>query len=59
MTTANRELWTTTQLAEAANVSTAYLRRIMIEGRLKGEKLGHIWTISNDEAQKFLNRKDK
>jgi excisionase family DNA binding protein len=47
--------WTTKQLAEAANTSTAYLRQLLIAGELKGRKIGRDWLISDYEAQKWLS----
>lgn len=55
----NKEQWTTTELAEAAGVSSAYLRRIMLEGRLQAVKVDRQWFIGNQAAQDFLNRKEK
>ncbi len=46
--------WSTKQLAEAAGVTDAYIRRLLIDGRLDGYKLGREWLIPEEEAQRFI-----
>jgi excisionase family DNA binding protein len=49
-----RREWTTKQLAEAAGVSTAYLRQLLLAGTLKGQKVGRDWLIFDRDAQRWL-----
>jgi len=46
--------WTTSDLAEAAGVTDAHIRRLCIEGRLECQKLGGRWVIWNESARRWL-----
>jgi hypothetical protein len=37
--------WTTQTLAEAAGVTDAYIRYLLIKGDLQGEKFSRVWRI--------------
>lgn len=50
-------MWTTMDLAERAGVTDAYIRSLLIEGVIKGEKFGHIWAISDEEAARWLGER--
>lgn len=45
------------ELAHEAGVSDAYIRRLLIDGKLAGQKLGPIWMISAEEGRRFLTQK--
>lgn len=47
--------WTTTRLANVAGVSGAYIRQLLIDGKLEGYKLGRDWRIPDDVAQRWLS----
>lgn len=50
--------WTTQDLAEAAGVSTAHIRRLLIDGReLRGYKLGRDWRVKDSEARRWLRER--
>ena len=49
--------WTVKELAEAANVSGAYVRQQLLAGRLRGSKAGFTWIISNSEARRWLDER--
>ena len=51
--------FTTTELAKRAGVSDAYIRRLLIDGKLTGQKLGPWWVISVDVAQKWLEDRQR
>lgn len=46
--------YTTTELAKEAGVSDAYLRRLLIAGKLAGEKRGRDWLIPAEEVKRWL-----
>ena len=46
--------WTTVELAEVAKVSSAYIRKILISGKLKGVKRGRDWFIEDEDAREWL-----
>ncbi len=48
------KLWTTKELAEAAGVDASHIRLLLIDGKLKGSKVGRDWTIPDAEAQRFI-----
>lgn len=49
--------YSTQELAREANVSDAYIRRLLIDGKLAGQKLGPVWMISVEEGRRFLTQK--
>ena len=50
--------WTTSELAEAAGLSDARIRQLLIDGRtLKGRKVGPMWVISDSEARRWLENR--
>jgi hypothetical protein len=50
-----KSLWTAERLAKQANVSARFVRAEIKAGRLKAEKLGHIWVIADEEARRWLS----
>lgn len=46
--------WTTTELAEAAGVSSARIRQLLANEELKGYKLGRDWRIPDSVARDWL-----
>lgn len=54
-----KQQWTTSELAEYANVDPSYIRQLLLSGKLKGNKLGPIWVIPNDEVQRWLKSRQK
>jgi hypothetical protein len=49
--------WTTKMLAERASVSTGFIRQELIAGKIKGEKIGRDWIISDEEAKRWLRER--
>jgi len=49
-----RAFWTAQQLAEAAGVNDSYIRRLLIDGKLRGQKFGKVWAIPDDVATTWL-----
>ncbi len=51
----NKTEWTTKELADAAGVTDARIRQILIEGKeLQGRKIGPMWVIPDREAKRWL-----
>lgn len=50
--------YTTVELAERAGVSTAYLRHLLIAGRLNGAKVGRDWVIDRASAETWLRERE-
>ena len=48
------KLWSVTELAKAAGVTTQYIRLLLSEGKIVGQKAGNQWVISDSEAKRFL-----
>jgi excisionase family DNA binding protein len=46
--------YTTTELAQAAGVTDAYIRKLCIAGKLTGRKMGRDWAIPAEEAKRFI-----
>ena len=53
------KLWTTNSLAKTAGVDQATIRQLLIAGSIQGTKLGPIWTISDEEARRYLDKREK
>ena len=49
--------WTTQQLAKRAGLADAYVRSLLIAGKIEAEKFGHIWAIPDEEAVRFLRER--
>lgn len=52
-----RVVWTVTELAQEAGVSTSAVRQLLRAGSLKGQKQGAVWLVPDDEAKRWLNKK--
>jgi excisionase family DNA binding protein len=46
--------WTTNELAKAAGVDGAYVRRALASGRLPGTKIGRDWLIADVAAREWM-----
>ena len=49
--------YSTTELAEAVKLSDAHIRRLLIDGKLSGVKVGRDWIIPVDVAQSFIRER--
>jgi excisionase family DNA binding protein len=49
--------WTTTELAKVAGLSRAYIRQLILAGRIRAEKVGRDWIISDNEVLRFLEQR--
>ncbi len=47
--------WTVEKLAKRADMTTGYIRRLLRNEVIKGEKFAHVWRIPEEEALKFLD----
>jgi hypothetical protein len=52
-----RGYWTAKELAEAAGVSDARIRQLLLAGILTGDKVGLNWTIPYQVGQRWLTRR--
>lgn len=50
--------WTTATLAQAAEVSTARIRQVLIAGRLRGRKAGRDWLVAEADARAWLAQRE-
>ena len=57
--TSNQNLWTTGQLAEASGLHQAHIRKLLERNVIHGQKYGHIWLVSDGEAQRWLQSREK
>ena len=53
------KLWTAETLAKEAGVTSTAIRQHLIAGNIQGTKLGPIWTITDEEAQRYLEKREK
>ena len=51
--------WTVTELEQAANVSDARIRQLLLSGQLEGFKHGPLWAIPDSEAHRYLESRKK
>ena len=54
----SEKLWSVKDLAREAGVSGAYIRRLLADGRLRGEKLGGGWVVRDAEARRWLRERE-
>lgn len=47
-------VWTPRTLAEAADVTSSYIRYLLTNGTLRGQKMGGVWLIPYEEGQRWL-----
>lgn len=52
------KLWSTSELAREAGVSSAYVRQLILDGKLKGTKQGRDWIIFDKDAQEWLRKRE-
>jgi excisionase family DNA binding protein len=48
------KLISVTEAARQSGFTVGYIRRLLIEGRLKGKKVGSFWAIDSKELERFL-----
>lgn len=49
------KIWTVRQIAEHPDGKTeGYIRRLLIQGRMEGYKIGRDWHIDDSEAQRWF-----
>lgn len=54
----DRGYWLVAELAEAARLSGARIRQLLLAGReLKGNKAGQVWTIAYQEGDRWLKQR--
>jgi excisionase family DNA binding protein len=51
------KLYSTSELAEKAGVSAAYIRRLLAVGDLQGVKVARNWLISRQEAERWMRER--
>lgn len=49
--------YTTKELAEAAGVSDRYVRQLVTDGKLAGQKVGRDWIIPAEEGRAWLQER--
>jgi excisionase family DNA binding protein len=49
------KLISVTQAAKQTGFSTAYIKRLLAAGRIKGQKIGSFWAIDQGDLQRFCN----
>ena len=49
--------YTTTELASAAGVTDAYIRKLCKAGKLAGDKVGRDWLIPADVGREWLRQR--
>jgi excisionase family DNA binding protein len=51
--------WTTRELAEKTGLDQSHIRRLLIEGKISGRKIGRDWLIPDSEAQRWLGSRKR
>lgn len=57
--TQDKKIWTTSELADHIKVDPSYIRQLLLAKKIKGDKLGPIWVISDEEVERWLNSRRK
>ena len=50
-------VWTPRTLAEAAKVTTSYIRLLLSTEKLRGVKMGGVWIIPYEEGRRWLDER--
>jgi hypothetical protein len=50
----DRRNWMAKDLAGAAGLDPSRIRQLLLAGKIRGEKVGQIWVVSNQEAKRWL-----
>jgi excisionase family DNA binding protein len=54
------EEWITTEeAAELLNVTGAHVRYLLLQGKLKGRKFGHVWAVLRSSVLNYLTHRPK
>ena len=53
------KLISVTEAANQTGFSRAYFKKLLSNGRLKGQKVGHFWAIDSDDLDKFMSKPRK
>lgn len=53
----DKKLYSTTEMAEVVGVSSAYLRRLLSQGRIEGVKVGGNWAVPRAEVRRFIEER--
>jgi excisionase family DNA binding protein len=59
MNTTKKQSYTAATLAAEAGVSRVYIAKLCRDGKLDCERIGSIWLIHHDEAQRWLEQRAK
>lgn len=51
------KLWSTAKLAGEARVSSAYIRQLILDGKLPATKQGRDWIIFDEDVQAWLEKR--
>jgi excisionase family DNA binding protein len=57
MTEEQKQPLTAQSLAAQAGCSDAYIRQLLIDGRIAGTKHGDVWSIPAEEARRWLSER--
>ena len=49
------KLWSVSELADASGFTGQYIRLLLSQRKIKGQKAGNQWVISDDVARAFLS----
>jgi len=49
-----KTLWTVSELAKEAGITTGAIRQMLLAGKIDGQKLGVYWVITDSVAQEWL-----
>ena len=55
----NDGFWTTRELAEETQLDQSHIRRLLIQGKLKGRKIGRDWLIPDHEVRRWLEARKR
>jgi len=52
-----RGYWLVIELADRARVSDARVRQLLLDGTIRGDKAGQVWTIPYFEGKRWLEER--
>lgn len=52
-----KQFYTTKELGRMAKVSADWIRQLILDGKIKADKIGRDWAISANEVMRFLRER--
>lgn len=52
-------VWTVTNLADKTGLTKRHINRLILDGKIKAERLTSGWIVNDEEAEKFIKEREE